>query len=271
MGSGDFPDARISAGAQDCRMSPVTCLRRCAVALPVLLAGLAATTGSASAYGTVYANFSATISGSYANDGTLTSANCFRYDDEGGDRVVLPAMTGKHAERTSFRSVRPTLLGFEKPRSRKTITAGGMPVPVDVKMDRRSELSGGTEVRGCTPIGDRFDTRCGTATKRFQLDLFAVRAKRALSYNLSNGFSTVFPDDPFECPVADSSHWWGGSYSRGNGMAKLPSAKLFDRSVRRIVLHGSLTERTGDARPDEGWEASGTETLRWTVVLVRRK
>lgn len=240
------------------------------VLLLLAAALLAATASSASAYGTHYAKFDATISGTYVNEGTLTSSGCFRYDEEAGEQIKLPPVTGTHSERTSFRSVRSTVVGFQKPKARKRITAGGKPIPVDVKMERASDLVAGSAARGCSPVTDRFKTRCGTQTQRFQLGLFALGG-RSLSYNLSNGFSTVFPGDPFEeCPVADSSHWWGGSSKRGNGEAKLSAAKLFDTSVKRIVLHGTMTTRSNDTRPDEEWQASGTETLRWTVVLVRR-
>ncbi len=245
-------------------------LRRLTPIALTAVALLATEASPAAGYGTQYANFSATISGSYVNEGSLTSSGCFRYDEEAGGRVPLPDMTAAHSEHTAFRSVRPAILGIVNKKGTRRITSGGKPIPVAVTMRRRSDLATPQAVRGCTPIDDRFDTACGTRTQPFQIKVYSPAGRPSFSYNLSNGFSTVFPADPFECPPAESSSWWAGPSSRGNGVARVRLADLFDPRKRRIVVTGTLQRPTAADKPAEGWKASATETLRWTLVLRRR-
>lgn len=244
--------------------------RPVALAALVTFVLLAVTASSAAGYGTRYANFSATISGTYVNEGSVTSSGCFRYDEDAGEQVPLPDLTGAHSERTSFRSVRPTIIGVENKIGTRRIIGGGKPIPVRATMRRRSELATPLEVRGCTPTGARYDTACGTRTQRFRIGVHTPAGRPSFSYNLSNGFSTVFPSDPFECPTAESSTWWGGSASRGNGVARVSLADLFDVRKRRIVVTGTLRRTTAADEPAEQWKARATETLRWTLLLRRR-
>jgi len=232
-----------------------------AKALLATLAVLAVVAPQASAGTLRSANFNATISGTYVDEGTVTSTDCFRYDAEAGERVPLGPLTGRYSERTSFRSVRSSLIGVSKTYGEKRITAGGLPIPVSATMERASDLVGPTEVKGCTPSGGQFlRPDCGTKTKRYKLGVFGVAGRPAFSYGFSNGYSTSNPSDPFECPSPEDAHWFGADYTRGNGVAKVSTAKLFNRRVKKIVVHGGLTKKT----------SGGTETLDWTLVLTRR-
>lgn len=246
-------------------------VRATTVAVAITVLALAAGAASASAsVATRFATFNATISGTYAADGTLTDAKCHRYD-ENENPVALPPMTGRHSERTSFRSVRSSIVGFDDSEGPRHIIAGGKAIPVKATMVRTSDLVSGTEVRGCTPEGGQLPTQCGSKTARFGLTLFATPGRLRISFAFSRDLAPVFPDDPFRCPVADSAQWWGAYGDRGDGVAPLSVAKVFDRRARRIVLHGKLDARPSGANAGEGWQATATETMRWTVTLVRRR
>ena len=239
-------------------------------ALAVALGSLAAGAGPASAYGTRSANFRATISGSYANDGTVTSRGCFRYDPDGGDRIRLPDSTGEHSERTTFRSTGSVLFGISKTDGERRIVAGGKAIPVKVRTTRRSELANPFEVRGCTPLGDQFDTKCGTRTKRFRVGVFGRSGRPAISWGLSDRFTIKPFDDPFEsCPIPESTSWWGGDGRRpdGNGDARFKTSRVFNRHVKELVLHGRTARDTKGS--GDGFTAKGHESLRWTLVLRR--
>ena len=236
--------------------------------LGALLATLAASS-TANAGGLVReARFTARISGTYTTQGTVTNTRCERAAPD--DTVTFFTATGNASERTSFRATRGALLGVSLTRGERYIAAGGPPIPVSATMDRASTLESSSEPLGCKP-GPRSTMSCGRRTRAYRLAVFSpVRRGFVLSYNFSSGFSTTFPDDPFECPPVAGQSWWGGYFSRGNGRGAVSPALLFNRRVRRIVVRGALRLSPRRSSAAEGWSASSSATLTWTLTLIRR-
>lgn len=212
------------------------------------------------------ARFTARISGTYDVSGTVTNSRCFREDEAGN--VTYFSATGNAAEHTTFRAKRGALLGVSRTRGERRIVAGGPTIPVITTITRTSTLPGSSEPQGCRP--NQPPPACGTKTKSYKVEAYGVGHGFGFSYNLSNGFSTSIPDDPFEdCSLPEGASWWGAYYSRGNGVAKVSPTKLFNRRVKRIVVKGRLTKSPATTTAD--YSASSTETLSWTLTLKRRR
>jgi hypothetical protein len=212
------------------------------------------------------ARFTARISGTYDVSGTVTNSRCFREDEAGN--VTYFTATGNAAEHTTFRAKRGALLGVSRTRGERRIVAGGPAIPVTTTTTRTSTLPGSSEPQGCRPNSP--PPACGTKTKSYKIEVYGVGHGFGFSYNLSNGFSTSIPDDPFEdCPLPEGASWWGSYYSRGNGVAKVSTARLFNRRVKKIVVKGRLTKSPVATTSD--YSARSTETLSWTLTLKRRR
>jgi hypothetical protein len=214
------------------------------------------------------ANFTARISGTYTASGTVTNTSCYRVD--ANDNQIPFTGSGSASETTSFRSTRGALLGVSKMVNERRIVAGGFAIPVTATMSRSSTLDGSTEPQGCKPNSFPLRSTCGRKTKRYGIAVYARRQDNRLSYNLSSGYSTTFPEDPFQCPLVEGADWWGRYYSRTNGAGPVSVAKLFNRRVRTIVVKGALKKSPQRSSASEGYSASSTETLSWTLTLTRR-
>jgi hypothetical protein len=213
------------------------------------------------------ASFTARISGTYTTSGTVTNTRCYRVDEN--DNQIPFSASGNASESTSFRATRGALLGVSRTPGQRRIIAGGPAIPVTATMNRSSTLDSGTEPQGCKP-NPPLQRSCGRKTKAFKLSVFGVRRGYGFSYNFSSGFSSTFPADPFECPLVEGEDWWGQYYSRGNGTAPASTVRLFNRRVRRIVVRGVLRKSPQRGSAAEGYSASSTESLSWTLTLVRR-
>jgi hypothetical protein len=234
--------------------------------LIAVAAGLVAAPAASAAGSFGSANFTATISGTYDVSGTVTNNHCFR-ENANGDVETFTA-TGQTAEHTTFKATRGALLGVSRTRGEKRIVGGGPTIPIVATIARTGTNPGSTEPNGCRPNPPPPD--CGTKTKRYKLEAYGVGKGFGFSYNLSNGFSTSIPDDPFQdCELPEGASWWGAYYSRGNGVAKVSPRKLFNRRVRKIVVKGGLTRSPRSSTSE--YSASSTEKLRWTLTLKRRR
>ena len=235
------------------------------IALALVAGGTLAAHADARTYSS--ANFTARISGSYETSGTVTNTRCYRVDDN--DNVTYFTATGQASERTTFKAKRGALLAVSRTRGDRRIVAGGPTIPVATTVTRTSTLAGSTEPQGCRPNSP--SPSCGTRSRSYKIAVYGVRRGYGFSYNLSNGYSTSIPEDPFypACPLVEGDSWWGAYYSRGNGTAKVSTAKLFNPRVKRIVVHGSLSRSPHSSESD--YSAQATETLKWTLTLTRRR
>jgi hypothetical protein len=234
----------------------------------VLVASLAVAASSASASARAFrdANFNASISGSYTTSANVNNTGCSRGDADGN--VTYFNASGSASESVTFHSTKSKLFGVNLTRGQHRLFAGGPAIPILAKLTRSSTLEGPTSPNGCDPnfFGDA--TNCGTKTVHYKLEPFGVGKGYAFSFNFSNGSSTTFPDDPFNCPLADHQDWFAQYYTRGNANAKVSVAKLFNPHVRRIVVKGHLV-KTHHVTDGAG-TADSTETLSWMMVLKRR-
>ena len=235
-----------------------------ALALTAIAVIAFADTAGARTYGS--ANFTARISGTYETSGTVTNTRCFRVDDQ--DNVTYFTSSGAASEKTAFQATRGSLLGVSRTRGDRRIFAGGPTIPVRATVSRTSDLSAGSEPANCRP--NTPPPSCGTKTGNYKLEVYGVGHGFGFSYNPSNGFSTTFPDDPFQdCPLVEGDSWWGASYSRGNGRAAVSVARLLNPRVKTIVVHGKLDK--APVSSTSSYSAKATETLRWTLTLKRRR
>ena len=214
------------------------------------------------------ANFTARISGTYTASGTVTNTSCYRVD--ANDNQIPFTGSGSASETTSFRATRGARLGVSKMVNERRIVAGGPAIPVTATMSRSSTLEGSTKPQGCKPNSFPLRSTCGRKTKRYGIAVYARRQDNRLSYNFSSRYSTIFPEDPFQCPLVEGADWWGRYYPRGNGAGPVSVAKLFNRRVRTIVVKGTLKKSPQRSSASEGYSASSTETLSWTLTLTRR-
>ncbi|MFL6765555.1 MAG: hypothetical protein ACJ8FO_10220, partial [Sphingomicrobium sp.] len=79
-----------------------------------------------------------------------------------------------------------------------------------------------------------------------------------------------FPDDPFSgCFLVPGDIWPGKLES---GRAPVSLARLFNRAVRTVVLHGTTKGSVHRSEPDGPGElvVDGTYRLSWTLTLRRR-
>ena len=212
------------------------------------------------------ANFTAKISGTYDVSGTVTNTKCFR-ENANGDPETFTA-TGQTSEHTTFSSTKSKLLAVSLTRGDRRIFAGGPGIPVTATIARSGTNPGSTEPNGCRPNSPPPD--CGTKTRKYHLSPYGVARGFGFSYNFTDHFTTRIPDDPFnDCELPEKATWWGQYFSRGNGTAHISPHKLFNRHVKKLVLHGGLTRSPKSSTRD--YTASSTETLRWTLTLRRRR
>ena len=230
------------------------------------VAALAAAPSAFAAGSEKRANFTATISGTYDVTGTVTNNRCFR-ENSAGD-VEYYTASGQTSEHTTFHSTRGALLGVSRTRGDHRIVAGGPTIPITATIARTGTDPGTTEPNGCRPNPPPPD--CGTKTKNYKLEVYGVGKGYGFSYNLSNGFSTSIPEDPFQdCDLPEGASWWGAHYTRGNGKAPVSVRKLFNRHVKKIVVKGGLTRSPKSSTSE--YTASSTEKLSWTLTLKRKR
>jgi hypothetical protein len=211
------------------------------------------------------ANFTATISGTYDVSGTVTSDKCFR-ENANGDNENF-SLTGQTSEHTTFHSTKGKLLAVSLTRGDHRLFAGGPGIPVTATIARSGTNPGSTEPNGCRPNPPPPD--CGTKTRKYHLGPYGVARGFGFSYNFVSHFTTQIPDDPFnDCELPEKATWWGQYLSRGNGVARASTSKLFNRRVKKIVLHGGVSRSPKSSTRD--YTASSTEKLSWTLTLRRR-
>src|SRR3954471_20004428 len=208
------------------------------IAVISLAAALAAAPSAFATSSEKRASFTASISGTYDVSGTVTNNKCFR-ENANGDTETFTA-TGQTSEHTTFRSTKGKLLAVSLTRGDHRIFAGGPAIPVTATIARSGTNPGSTEPNGCRPNPPRPD--CGTKTRRYHLSPYGVGRGFGFSYNFPSHFTTKIPEDPFnDCDLPEKATWWGQYFSRGNGVAKVSTRKLFNRRVRKLVVHGGLT------------------------------
>src|SRR5919107_1848156 len=100
----------------------------CALRLATLFAFLALAPSAFATGSEKRANFTATISGTYDVNGTVTNNKCFR-ENANGDTENFTA-TGQTSEHTTFRSTRGKLLAVSLTRGDNRLFAGGPGIPV---------------------------------------------------------------------------------------------------------------------------------------------
>jgi hypothetical protein len=211
------------------------------------------------------ANFTATISGTYDVSGTVTNNKCFR-ENANGDEEIFTA-TGQTSEHTTFRTTKGKLLAVSLTRGDHRIFAGGPGLPVTATIARTGTNPGSTEPSGCRPNPQPTD--CGTKTRKYHLSPYGVGRGYGFSYNFTSHFTTQIPEDPFnDCELPEKATWWGQYFSRGNGVARVSTRKLFSRRVKKLVLHGGITRSPKSSTRD--YTTSSTEKLDWTLTLRRR-
>jgi hypothetical protein len=133
-------------------------------------------------------------------------------------------------------------------------------------MHRDSGLSGTSTPKGCHPNDDQFANTpdCGTKTKTYKIRVYGRTDKAAFSFAFSDGYHTIYPDDPFTgCFLAGGGQWPGYILS---GPAPIKPSKVFNRHIRTLVVHGS---NSGTTREQEGATGTGTFRLNWTLTLKR--
>jgi hypothetical protein len=211
------------------------------------------------------AKFRASISGTYTHEGSTTNDNCYQPDGNGGGKTV--SMTAGSAESDTFQSTKPVTLTVSRFTGDRTFAAGSLQqLATKFTLKRESGLNGTSTPKGCSPNADQFAAPpdCGTKTKTYRLRLYGRVDKPAFSFDFSDGYHTIHPDDPFTgCFLAGGGRWPGYVLS---GPAPVKQAKLFNRRVRTIVVHGLST---GTTREEEGASGSGTYRLSWTLTLKR--
>jgi hypothetical protein len=211
------------------------------------------------------AKFRASLSGTYTQQGTTTNDNCWQPD--GSDEGKTVSLTAGSTESDSFKSTRPITLTVSRFTGDKTFGAGSFKqLATKFTLHRESGLSGTSTPKGCRPNEDQFAEKpdCGTKTKTYRIRLYGRVDKPAFSFGFSDGYHTVHPDDPFTgCFLAGGGQWPGYVLS---GPAPVKPAKLFNRRVRTIVVHGL---NSGTTRESEGATGSGTYRLSWTLTLKR--
>ena len=235
------------------------------IAVISVVAALAAAPSAFAGGSQKRATFTATISGTYDVSGTVTNTNCFR-ENENGDQETFTA-TGQTSEHTTFRSTKGKLFAVSLTRGDNRFFAGGAGIPVTATIARSGTNPGSTEPNGCRPNPPPTD--CGTKTRKYHLTPYGVGRGFGFSYNFTSHFTTQIPEDPFnDCDLPEEATWWGQYFSRGNGTARVSPRKIFNRRLKKLVLHGELTRSPKSSGRD--YTASSTETLRWTLTLRRR-
>jgi hypothetical protein len=210
------------------------------------------------------ASFTARVSGTYTSTGTVTNTQCQRLDAQ--DNPVNYTATGTATESTTFKATKGARFDVTKTKGQSGLRAGGFPIPVSASMKRATTLDESTEPKGCKLRRLPLPPNCGTKRKPYKLNVFGLRGG-GFSYNFSSRFSTITPEDPFTCPLAEGGDWW----ARVRAItAKVSAAKLFNRGVKTIVAKASVTKSPKRSSTGQGYSTSTTETLRWTLTLTRR-
>jgi hypothetical protein len=212
------------------------------------------------------AKFRASLSGTYTQQGSSTNSRC--YVPDGDDSGHYVSMTGTSTESDSFQSVKPITLTVSRVIRQKTVDAGSFQqLATKFTLHRESQLVGTDTPAGCDPSYEQFASPpdCGTKTKTFKIRVYGRQDKPAFSFLFSNGFNTIHPDDPFtSCFLAGGGLWPG--FLETSGPAPVKPAKVFNRHVRTIVVHGV---NQGMTHPEAGTTGSGVFKLDWTLTLKR--
>jgi hypothetical protein len=234
------------------------------IAAAVSAALLAAGAGPACA---AVAKFSASLAGSYTQQGTVTDTRCW-HSDANGDPVYFTG-TGTASENDSFRSVKPVTLTVSRLRGQRTFDAGSLKhLKTVFTINRTSNLAGTDTPPGCTPNSsfESGPSDCGLKTMAYPLRVYGRTDHAGFSYLFTKNFSTYYPDDPFNACALAGGVWPGQLPQSGTG--RVAPSKLFRRGVKKIVVHG------GDS--DTKHEVSGQLTtdssfkLSWVLTLHRR-
>ncbi len=212
------------------------------------------------------ATFNASIAGTYTQHGTVTDTRCYTTNDN--DDVTYFTKSAAASENDSFRSVKPIKLVVSRMRGDRTFLAGSFSnLKTRFTLNRTSEMDGTDTPRDCRPSGfDPSPSDCGTKTVTFPLRVYGRQDHAGFSYLFTRHFSTFYPDDPFHnCPLAGGT--WPGQLQQ-NGVGPVKISKLFRRGVKKIVVHGGVSdskhENDGDVTSDSSY------TLSWTLTLRRR-
>jgi hypothetical protein len=232
---------------------------------PTALVLFLALTGSASAS---LAKFSASLKGTYTQQGTVTNTQCWRSD--ANDNTTYFTGQGTASENDTFQSRKPITLTVSRTRGQKTFDAGSFShLQTLFTLNRTSTLGGMDTPPGCTP-NEQFDAQpsdCGTKQKTYALRVYGRQDRAAFSYLFTRGFTTYYPDDPFAaCWLAGGGTWPGQLQTSGPG--SISPSKLFNRRIKTIVVHGGASAST---HGDEGASATGSYKLSWTLTLKRRR
>jgi hypothetical protein len=229
------------------------------LALPFIVASLACCTGTASA---AVANFKVTIKGSFATGGSATQSGCYTYDAD-GNTVPLPDKSGKVTETDTFASARSHLIQVGHIRG-EPIGAGRLhkTMPLRVTTTRTSDMIGGGDIPGCRPADFDIPAQptCGTKTHTYQADISGSNRDQSLVYVFIRQRSYIYqPGDPFSnCGMVDGEPWFGDADSP---RAKVSVKRLFNRHVRKVVLHAKAS------KSGKNWSYSE----KYTLTLVRVK
>jgi hypothetical protein len=223
-----------------------------------------AVTGPASAS---VVKFRAGLKGTYTQQATVTDTQCWRSD--ANDNVTYFTGQGTESESDSFQSRKPITLTVSRIRGQKTFDAGSFShLQTVFTLHRTSNLAGRDTPPGCHP-NDQFDAApsdCGTKQRTYALRVYGRQDRAAFSYLFTRGFTTYYPDDPFTgCALTGGGSWPGQLQTSGPGAVS--PAKLFNRRVKTIVVHGGESRST---HAESGTNASGSYKLDWTLTLKRR-
>jgi hypothetical protein len=225
---------------------------------PVLAAVMLVLPSAASAQ---IANFKASLSGTYTQQGTTTDNRCSH--DDGNGTVTYSSVTYQSSETDSFQSVKPIKLQVSRVILQKTVDAGSFQQLITKFTLHRERTADAT----CSSDNDPFAPTpdCGTKTKSYRIRVYGRVDKPAFSYLFSNGSNTIYPDDPFSGCRLEGGGLWPGSLET-SGPAPIKPARLFNKHVRAIVVHGV---NSGTTHPEAPLTGSGTYNLSWTLTLKR--
>jgi hypothetical protein len=248
--------------------------RPAVVALVTAACGLVAVSPTLAAK----ARFSASLKGTYTERGTLTDTGCYRVDEN--ENPTYFTGSGTSSEDDVFASRRPVIVLAERNPARGDFDAGSLDaVKTAFTVQRTSTLViDSSEPSGCHPNDQIGAPRpdCGTKHLTYGVRLIG-RRQRLYSgpaffvYELSRGHVTpYFPDDPFSGCFLVHGDVWPGKLESGHASVSL--SKLFNRGVRKVVVHGSTSGGTHRHEADGPGQlvVSGTYRLSWTLTLRRR-
>jgi hypothetical protein len=243
-------------------------------------AAACATIGSAPASGSTFEGFRkavwrVTLTGTFHSEGQVTNYRCVSGEDANGFPIFYTA-SGAASETATLSTVRVTKLYVERDYGHKPRAVSPVENPFDLlaaaQIRRTSTLDGPDEPQGCSPSTPPRQPDCGTKTARHGL-VVGDAFPRGLTLTLSPADKDRV--SPFvDCPLVVGQDEIPAALDVGKtGIAAIPVARLFGRE-RRLVVTGGRNWTTHESAPgDEStplkYDASATQTVSWTLTLVR--